>query len=60
MLAMLALTANALQLRPLILLVARYLSLDTQKDVLVSISIGLCSSIGRSTVVGNSSLYWAV
>jgi len=39
MLATIALAANALQLRPLILLVAHYLSLDTHKDVVVGIPI---------------------
>lgn len=39
MLAIMALAANALQLRPLILLVARHLSLDTHKDVVVGAPI---------------------
>ena len=41
MLATIALAANALQLRPLILLVARHLSLDTHGDVVVGALIDL-------------------
>lgn len=39
MLATIALAANVLQLRPLVLLVARHLSLDTHKDVVVGAPI---------------------
>jgi hypothetical protein len=44
-----ALAANALQLRPLILFIAHQLSLDTHKDTVVSVSavlgsVGTCLS----------------
>lgn len=39
MLATIALAANALQLRPLILLVAHQLSFDTHKDAVVGVTI---------------------
>lgn len=39
MLATIALAANALQLRPLILLVARHFSIDAHKDIVVGAPI---------------------
>ncbi|KAF8551473.1 S-adenosyl-L-methionine-dependent methyltransferase [Imleria badia] len=55
-LATIALAANALQLRPLILLVARHLSLDTHKDVVFLMLGSLASLVWTLEKLGASRL----